>query len=75
MATIAGELSDVARLKDEELVPMAVVGEDDLPWDLTCSSRLGPTVLLAQAPTHLLIHPHHSTEDNPSILPPFDWLS
>ena len=68
MATVAVELSDVAKFKDEDLVPIAVVGEDDLPWDLTCSSRLGPTVLPAQAPTHLLIHSHHSTEDNPSIL-------
>ena len=75
MATVAVELSDVAKLEDEELVPMAVVGEDDLPWGLTCSSRLGPAVLSARAQTHHLIQPHHSTEDNPSILPPFDWLS
>ena len=47
MATIAVELSDVAKLEDEELVPMAVIGEDDLPWGLTCSSRLGPAVLPA----------------------------
>ena len=75
MATVSVELSDVAKFKDEDLVPMAIVGEYELPLDLTCSSRLDPTVLPAQAPIHLLIHLHHLTEDNPSILPPFDWLS
>ena len=73
--TVAVELSDVAKFEDEDLVPIPVVGEDDLPWGLTCSSRLGPTVLPAQAQTHPLIQPYHSAEDDPSILPPFDWLS
>ena len=52
MATIDVELSDVEGLKDEELVTMAVVDEDDLPWELICSSRLGLAVLSARAQTH-----------------------
>ena len=31
MATVAVELSDVAKFEDEDLMPMVVVGEDDLP--------------------------------------------
>ena len=45
------ELSDAAGLKDEELVAIAVIGEDDLPGELICSSRLGPAVFSAQAQT------------------------
>ena len=74
MATIAVELSDVAGLKDEELVTMAVIDEDDLPWELICSSRLGPAVLSAHAQTHHIIQPQQAKGDNPSILPTFDWL-
>ena len=67
------ELSDAAGLKDEELVAIAVIGEDDLPGELICSSRLGPAVFSARAQTQRLIQPQHPKGDNPSILPTFDW--
>ena len=49
------ELSDTAGLKDEELVAVAIVDEDDLPGESICSSRLGLAVFSAQAQTPLLI--------------------
>ena len=66
-------LSDVAGLKDEGLVAIAVIGEDDLPGELICSSRLGPAVFSARAQTQHLIQPQHLKGDNHSILPTFDW--
>ena len=67
------ELSDAAGLKDEELVAIAVIGEDDLPGELICSSRLGPAVFSARAQTQRLIQPQHPKGDNPSIIPTLDW--
>ena len=67
------ELSDAAGLKDEELVAIAIVGEDDLPGELVCFSRLSPAVFSARAQTQLLIQPHTHKLNNHSILPTFDW--
>ena len=53
------ELSSAAGLKDEGLVAIAVIGEDDLPGELICSSRLGPAVFSARAQIQHLSQPQH----------------